>query len=224
MDLVLQPYIVAFIDLLGFTAMVKHDCENSQDKKKYINELYNIHKKTKEIKDQIDGLQVTQFSDSVVLAIPYSKIGFRNFIKVVADYQFSLLRSGILCRGGISYGKHFSSGDFLFSHGLIDAYYLESNVASTPRIVVSQELIDLIYPDNSQAPSNLLSVEDDNLYFINYLNAIDPEDNWRAIKNSIPSLFSSNPSIRSKQLWLIEYYNYLYPDNIVIQQSRFGRK
>ncbi|EMF8864378.1 hypothetical protein V4T84_003106 [Vibrio parahaemolyticus] len=222
MDILLQPYIVAFVDLLGFTAMVKHDCENSHDQQKYINALYDIHTKTKELKNQIEGLQITQFSDSVVLAIPYSKGGFVEFVKVVADYQFDLLSSGVLCRGGISYGKHYSSEDFLFSHALIDAYHLESKVASTPRILVSQELIDLIYPNNSQVPSDLLSVENDNMYFINYLNAGNPEDNWSAIEKSIPKVLSSIPSIRSKQLWVIDYYNHLYPNHIVIEQSRFG--
>lgn len=221
MAIELQQYIVAFVDLLGFTAMVKHDCEKPQEQQKFINALYEIHTKTKDIAGQMDGLQITQFSDSVVLAIPYSKEGFLKFIKVVADYQFDLLSSGVLCRGGISYGKHYSSGDFLFSHGLIDAYYLESKVASTPRIVVSQELIDLIYPDNSQYPSELLSIENDKVYFINYLRETSAQANWDAIKKSIPQILSLNPSIRSKQLWIIDYYNHLYPNDIIIEQSRF---
>lgn len=223
MNLELKNYFVAFIDLLGFSNMVNHDCERPNGEQKYFEILYNAYIETKEIKKTIEGLQVTQFSDSVVLALPYCKNDFQKFIKTVAEYQYKLLGSGILCRGGISYGKHFSIDEFLFSSGMIDAYKIESKVATTPRIVISKELIELLYPKYEDLPDDgLLIRENDSLYFVNYLNKASPEETWSAITKIVPGNFHVDFSIRNKQVWLIDYYNYIFPENIVRKVNRFG--
>lgn len=219
MGIELKTYIVAFIDLLGFSAMVKHDCESANGDQKYIESLYSIYLKTKELKKSIEGLQLIQFSDSVVLAIPYTHDNYLKIINVISDYQYDLLQSGILCRGGISYGKHFSTDDFLFSNGLIDAYRLESTVASTPRIVVSADLVELVNP--LHLTNEYLDMERDGVSFVKYLNGKDCEENWEAICSSISNELSDYPSIRSKQLWLIDYYNHKFPNNIHRNIHRF---
>ena len=219
MAIELKTYIVAFIDLLGFSAMVKHDCESANGDQKYIESLYSIYLKTKQLKESIDGLQLIQFSDSVVLAIPYTPDNYMKILNVISHYQYDLLQSGILCRGGVSYGKHFSTEDFLFSNGLIDAYRLESTVASTPRVVVSRDLVALVNP--AKSPNEYLEFERDGLCFVKYLNGASHADNWRAISNAIPEELSEFPSIRSKQIWLIDYYNHKFPDNIHKNILRF---
>ncbi|WP_209436738.1 hypothetical protein, partial [Pseudomonas gingeri] len=125
----LTNHFVAFIDLLGFGSMVSHDCESPENSQKYIDKLKETHRKTKELKGEIDGLQLTQFSDSIVLALPYDKRSFREFSTLVSNYQFELLKNGILCRGGISYGMHYYEDDFLFSNGLIHAYNIEKDIS-----------------------------------------------------------------------------------------------
>ena len=222
MNLVLNNHFVAFVDLLGFSNMVNYDCERPDGEQQYIEILYNAYIETKEIKKTIPGLQVTQFSDSVVLALPYCKNNFQNFIKTVAEYQYNLLKSGILCRGGISYGKHFSCDEFLFSSGMIDAYRIESEIANTPRIVISKELIELLYPKNENLPDGIFIRENDSLCFLNYFNSVSPEEAWAAIKRIIPDNLHVNSSIRNKQVWLIDYYNYIFPQNIVKKIDRFG--
>jgi hypothetical protein len=219
MSIELKTYIVAFIDLLGFSAMVKHDCETANGEQRYIESLHKIYLKTKKLKETIDGLQLIQFSDSVVLAIPYGKDNYTKFLKVISTYQYDLLETGILCRGGISYGKHFSTEDFLFSNGLIDAYRLESKVASTPRVVVSKELIELIPPSNNN--NEYLSQERDGVWFVKYLNGTDDES-WNAICLAISDDLSHNPSIRNKQIWLIDYYNHQFSGNVHKEIPRFS--
>lgn len=213
MAIELKEYIVAFIDLLGFTAMVQHDCERPNQDHHYIEALYAIHLKTKELKKTIPGLEITQFSDSVVLAIPYSQVNYIKVVEVISNYQYELLCSGILCRGGVSYGKHFSTEDFLFSNGMIDAYKIESTIASTPRVIISKELIDLVYPACELAISDHLILESDGLYFVNYMANGNAANNWVAICKSIPDQLSGVPSVRSKQIWLIDYYNHLFPES-----------
>lgn len=222
MAIELKEYIVAFIDLLGFSAMVQHDCESPDGEQRYIESLYAIHLKTKELKKTISGLQITQFSDSVVLAIPYNQENYIKVVEVISNYQFELLNSGILCRGGVSYGKHFSTEDFLFSNGMIDAYQIESTIASTPRVIVSKELIDLVYPSSYLSTGDHLILENDGLYFISYLNSGNADENWAAICKSIPEELSENPSIRSKQIWLVDYYNHQFPKSKQNDIRRFS--
>lgn len=210
----LTNYFVAFIDLLGFSSMVSHDCESPETAQKYIDKLKATHKKTKELKNEIDGLQLTQFSDSIVLALPYKKESFEDFSRLVATYQYELLQNGILCRGGISYGMHHYEDDFLFSSGLIHAYNIEKDVSVNPRIVVSKDLIDLLYTAPHLIPKEILTKESDGSYFINYLSNRDPQESWRSVNNIIPNNLAESPSIRGKQIWLINYYNHSFPDNI----------
>jgi hypothetical protein len=137
-------HFVAFLDILGFSNMVKFDFESSSQYKTYLNKLFQIYNYTSKLHDSNLDLNVMQFSDSIVLSVPFSKEFFSSFISVIAKYQYDLFCEGILCRGGIAYGKHFFQEGFLFSNGLIDAYKIESETAKHPRIVVSTDLIELI--------------------------------------------------------------------------------
>jgi hypothetical protein len=223
MSLDLKPHIVAFIDLLGFSGMVAHDCEKPAGEQKYIEALYGIHQKTKEITIKLEGMSLIQFSDSVVLSIPYSKDHFHKLCRIISDFQFDLLKSGILCRGGISYGKHFSTEDFLFSHGLIDAYTIESKIASTPRIVIGHDLAELVFDSLESVKSDVIIKENDGLLFIDYLNGDTLQDNRDIVDKCLPRSLSKNPSIRSKQLWLIDYFNHKHPENKIRHTDRFAQ-
>lgn len=218
----LKNHFVAFIDLLGFSSMVKHDCENPESAHKYIDKLKDIHSKTRELQKEIEGLQLIQFSDSVVLALPFNKDHFEAFSKLVSDYQFSLLENGILCRGGVSYGIHHFDKDFLFSNGLIHAYNIEKDIAIHPRIVVSEDLINLIYQSHEDIPDQLFSKENDGAFFINFLKNRNPATSEQAIRSTIPSRLSPTSSIRGKQIWMLEYYNHCFPESPFQKIPRFG--
>lgn len=212
MQVELKSYIVAFIDLLGFSSMVSHDCMTPNGDQKFIKALYECHIETKNLKKDHTNLQLIQFSDSVVFALPYSIDNYLTLIKLIADYQYNLLSKGILCRGGISYGKHFSTEDFLFSHGMIEAYRLESQVAVTPRVILSRELLDLVDPSIDKKIVTLpIYQENDGLFFINYFHGRPSQEVWLHVMKAIPSELSESPSIRNKQVWLIDFYNHSYP-------------
>lgn len=211
MPIELKQYLVAFIDLLGFSSMVAHDCETPNGEQKYIESLYDCHMETRGLKVEHPDLQLIQFSDSVVFALPYSIDNYISIVSMISDYQYNLLKKGILCRGGVSYGKHFFTEDFLFSNGMIEAYRLESQVALSPRVVISNDLIELVKPKlNTQGANVPLLFEQDGLWFIHYLSGRDSSETWGAISNVIPSELSSSSSIRSKQIWLIDYYNHSF--------------
>lgn len=222
MSIELKPYIVAFIDLLGFSAMVSHDCETPNGDQKYVESLHEVYTDTKKISNKLKDLQLMQFSDSITLAVPYSKENATSLINIVSDYQYNLLKKGVLCRGGISYGKHYSAEGFVFSKALIDAYEIESRFASAPRIVVSQNLLDLVAPLKTENPIPEVLLENDGLSFVHYLKDKDPSESWNAVEAIAPTGLHEKPSIRKKQIWLHQYYNATYPDQIKKDYPRFS--
>lgn len=223
MPIELKSYIVAFIDLLGFSSMVTKDCETPNGDQKYIESLYECHIETKILKNDHKDLQIIQFSDSVVFALPYSIENYISIIEMISNYQYNLLTKGILCRGGISYGKHFSTEDFLFSNGMIEAYKLESQVAITPRVVVSSELLELV-STRIETETVVLPIvqEHDGLWFINYLSGKTAQEVWSNILKIIPAELSKSPSIRNKQVWLVDFYNHAFPDDIHMAIQKFS--
>ena len=86
-------------------------------------------------------------------------------------------------------------------------------------MIISKDLIELLnYSDTS---NKYLTEERDGMFFVKYLNGKTHEENWQSIKKSIPNNISESPSIRHKQLWLIDYYNHEFPDNVHINTERF---
>ena len=222
MSLNLKTHIVAFIDLLGFSSMVSFDCEKPESERKYISKLYDVHTKTKKLSTTLPGMSLTQFSDSVVLSAPYSIDNFGSICQIISNFQYDLLCSGILCRGGVSYGKHFSTEDFLFSHGLIDAYNLESKLAQNPRVVISRSLLELVFGNTENVSHHLILEENDGLFFLDYLHGETTEECQRVLEDVLPEKLSENPSIRAKQIWMIDYFNSKYPERKIRESSRFS--
>lgn len=220
----LKSYIVAFIDLLGFSSMVAHDCATPNGEQKFIEALYECHVETKGLKSEHPDLQLIQFSDSVVLAFPYSIDNYKLLVRVISDYQYSLLGKGILCRGGVSYGKHFFTEGFLFSNGMIEAYRLESSVAVVPRVVISSELMDLVGPAINTSEIGMPIIrENDGIYFIDYLAGREMNEASNNISKVVPSDLNTSPSIRNKQIWMLDYYNYSFPGESNVVVPKFSR-
>jgi hypothetical protein len=113
----LKQHFVAFLDVLGFSHMVKSDLENGD--LAFLSKLFRCHQSAAQIFRDDPNCTITQFSDSILIARPYDAEGFEWFAKRVAEYQRLFLQEGLLCRGGIAVDRHFSNGSFTFSAGLI---------------------------------------------------------------------------------------------------------
>ena len=100
MALQLTSHFVAFIDILGFSEMVRSDCESSNSPK-YLELLYESHVRAAALlgKDLEAGL--IQFSDSIVFSRPFDLLSLGGFISAVATFQRSMLCDGLLCRGAL---------------------------------------------------------------------------------------------------------------------------
>jgi hypothetical protein len=220
-DFSLNYHYVCFIDILGFSNMVKSDCETPKGGEQYIEKLYHVHNDLL-VKDLVPGLNKIQFSDSVVLSAPFvnDKKQFEDFLVVVAKYQFSLFEENILTRGGIAHGKHFINDTFMFSYGLMEAYKLET-ISKYPRVLLSKDLVELIFPGKTFSSTSIIKQENDEEYFLDYFS-LGKEDE---IKHKIEEIISQNSpgeySIKPKVRWLIDYYNFKFPQNPITPTSRF---
>lgn len=206
MPLELKQHYVAFLDVLGFKDMVESDIKDNDHA--FLSKLFRCHQGAAAIFQDDPNCSITQFSDSIVVAKPYEDSAFDGFISSVAQYQRLLLDEGLICRGGIAVNKHFSNGTFTFSAGLIDAYMVESKSARYPRVVVSKEVLQLVFPGEAKL-SSLLIQEDDGQFFVDYIGItkrIRPKKLGVAIKDIVSGLLlSSNSSVREKGLWLAAY-------------------
>lgn len=205
MSAIMEIHFVAFLDILGFKSIV--DKEIATGSGKYLEKLFRCHHKCAEFFKSDPSLNIIQFSDSIVISRPYDASQFTSFIINIAEYQRYLLDEQLLCRGGVAINQHFTNGNFTFSAGLIDAYNVESQSARYPRIVISPDVVDLIYPNGH--PSIELIKEDDGLYFIDYIGITKkkrPHKLDKSIKEIVDSLKTSDvPSIREKGIWLANY-------------------
>lgn len=215
MTIELKHHYVAFLDILGFSNMVLSDI--GTDNPSNLGKLYSCHQRAAGIFSENPSCQITQFSDSIVLAMPYIRESFEWFARKVGEYQRLLLDEGLLCRGGIVINKHFNNGTFTFSAGVIDAYMLESTVARYPRVVISQDLLGLVYPDQPTLPDFIIK-EQDNIAFIDYLGITKNngrENLEQNISSIVDKLFSNvNTSLNEKGIWLSSYSDAVLGTNL----------
>jgi hypothetical protein len=216
----LSYHYVAFIDLLGFSAMVEADCNGPTNNIRYFPKLFDIHKTITTLTGMIPGSSLTQFSDCIVIAVPFGLQPFSEALGLIARYQFLLLQEGILCRGGISYGKHFQEHTFLFSEGLIRAYRIESEQAKYPRIVIDKDVIELVIQKEPQI-YDLMIEESDGAIFLDYLRFGPPKEVFAVVTRITAGLKKMHRRTREKHRWLREYYAYRFPESERFDCSRF---
>jgi hypothetical protein len=216
----LSYHYVAFIDLLGFSAMVEADCNGPSSGIRYFPKLFEIHKRITNLTEEISGSSITQFSDSIVIAVPFGLQPFSTMLNLIGQYQFLLLEEGILCRGGISYGKHFQQSSFLFSEGLIRAYRIESEQAKYPRIVVDRDVIELVVHKELEI-YDLLIEEADGAVFLDFLRFGDPKEVNVIVSKVTDGFQKLSGRAREKHRWLREYFGYRYPEQSGFDCSRF---
>ncbi len=249
-----EKRIIAFIDILGFKDLIK-ESEKDPTILKSIYEVLNYFKnwekseswnlKTIEIEEDAQKKGIvnfaisnksicTCFSDSIVVSIKISdgdiNALFSTLITNISYIGSYSIQKGILLRGAITIGNiiHQENG-ILLGQGFIDAYNLESKLASFPRIVVSDKLIgELNYPievkRNRYPYHQYLTRDKDGCVGFNQLKYFEVIQSWtemekdiiidalnnirKVIINGLDYSFE-HPSIHLKYQWLKDEYNTL---------------
>lgn len=215
MALELKSHFVAFIDILGFSEMVRADCELF-NAPKHLDRLYDSHVRASALLGQDLEAGLIQFSDSIVFSRPFDLPSLDGFISAVATLQQSMFCDGLLCRGGITFGKHFVKDRFMFSKGLIDAYKLESSLAKYPRILVSDNLLELANPTIDIKELEVMR-EEDGLFFVDYLSENKGRDKKYLIevtKKIIAESKNAGVGVQEKMRWLARYADHKLGSNL----------
>jgi hypothetical protein len=192
---------VAFLDILGFSEMVKRDCHSGGLPPTFLPLLSDALSQTRKL-NVAEGIRLVQFSDSIVLSLPYqrNRDTFCGFLKTISSLQHMLFERQILCRGGVAHGKHSESDEIYFSQALVEAYRIESQLAQNPRIVVSFDLLELFEPAGLP-----LITDKDGLTFVDFLRDVKPEDLSNLLKTLEVRLEKPSPSVASKARWIADY-------------------
>ena len=182
--------IVAFVDLLGFSADVESSWSEGDDSP--LSRLMRIKEAANRIPEQgifcyfpggtppfdprVHGARVHTISDSIVIcsALPPSgklndlTIAMTTVLQGVQTAWLAAIREGYTIRGALELGEIFWSKEETVGPALVRAYQLENKIAKTSRVILGplflKNLLDRMNDDWSAWPSSeWLSVSDDEL-------------------------------------------------------------
>ena len=223
--------IVVFIDILGFSNIVKSTTTIKkaegfiQKANTVLNNLKSalefIHKHFDELKLDYanSSIQLSQFSDSIVISVLENSKELIIIFKHLKLIQARLLNKyNILIRGGVVKGKLIHTNSLLLGPAMINAYNLESKCALSPRIVVDPKVkwsynkINKTETGEIIEKEKILKKDYDGTFYIDYFNYDlefysddNDEEYYRTICNLIKeNVENSDISIRMKYLWMRE--------------------
>jgi len=156
--------IVAFVDILGFGALVSSLSRNPElhGRLHYaLTYIKSYRESSRTGNTAHSNLEISVFSDSI--AISSEPLDAFPVIWACGWLHAQLLNSGILTRGGISIGPTIHEDDVLYGEGMLKAYKIESSAAVYPRIVVDPDLLPRL---SAGMKSNLLDQDSDGLWFV----------------------------------------------------------
>jgi hypothetical protein len=225
--------VVCFIDILGFEKVINKtllpDGKDDPAKIKLIyNTIMTIRKHLDIAESKITkSKMVTQFSDSVVISFRVNATSEVFFTLVDIQHILAeLVFKGMLCRGGIAFGKLLHTAKALFGPALNQAYKMESKAALYPRVILDESIIKLGAQHCS--PHHTPEIEEeyirqcvgkdsDGMFYIDYFASAygefdEPEIDFckylfELTKMTRAGLNSEDPGVRVKYSWLREKIN-----------------
>ncbi|MFC5683398.1 hypothetical protein ACYE2N_05630 [Flavobacterium sp. MAHUQ-51] len=197
--------IVAFMDILGFSAIIEE--YDSDESSNILNELHDTLEiaiklsieKMIDPKSQTDVkeyLEYRMFSDCICISLPFIEFGndfhiqFHSLSSIVKAYQLAMMQKGFFVRGGISIGSFYADKNMIFSGGLVKAYKLEQ-AAIYPIIAIDDNVIERLQHNFKENEKGLF-IKDTMLIYKNnqskiFLNPFDFLDNSTKYLNYLNS-------------------------------------
>ncbi len=141
-----EQRVVAFLDVLGWGSAVSNSETDSELRRCLLNAAWALaaHVQNYVESDTVEHPsrdEYSQFSDSLVVSFPYEAPNdLLRLVRLVSEFQTTLLLSGFLLRGGVTVGSLFHSREIVFGPAMNRAYALEHEVAVHPRVVIDPAL------------------------------------------------------------------------------------
>jgi hypothetical protein len=227
-----QQRFVAFVDILGFSDIVKRMAAEEHLFTTVRDALQKLSSQSRDLtqyrrkkrSEKRSDIRMTAFSDCYVLSESSSFSAWR-VLAAVQKLGADFLTEGILTRGAVLLGEAYHEGRVLFGQGVVDAYKSESEVAKYPRILVSAEVRKEVWGYHTGPTWNrgLLKPDVDGLWFVNLLTPslskwwllANPEtppvrSHLKQVREALIDAWKrakGNPAHESKVWWLIHRFN-----------------
>lgn len=204
-----EPRIVAFMDILGFSAIIEE--YDSDESSNILNELHDTLEiaiklsienmiDPKSQTDVKEYLEYRMFSDCICISLPFIEFGndfhiqFHSLSSIVKAYQLAMMQKGFFVRGGISIGSFYADRNMIFSGGLVKAYKLEQ-AAVYPIIAIDDNVIERLQHNFIENEKGLF-IKDTMLTYKNnqskiFLNPFDFLDNSTKYLDYLNSTFEN---------------------------------
>lgn len=222
-----ESRIVCFIDILGFSNLIKSTTDKSNEGVKNLNNicqalnLIDIFRKIMSEKLPIEDVKTTQFSDSLVISFPWNENNnsiLTAFMTIKYMQIYLIKEYNMLMRGGIVIGDVIHDDQLIVGPAMIAAYQLESKCAVSPRIVIDPKVsyrykkVLKKQSESEWSDNNIIHKDSDDTSYIDYFN-FDPKDNMFSGQEKLDyfkqlckivavNVESSDMSIRIKYLWM----------------------
>lgn len=174
----LTQQLCVFLDVLGFSAYVQNK-KGDEEAFLSIVESLKYARESLTLGEQLKLLKVKTFSDNIVIAVKYTNDleYFGSFLEFISGYQLAMIEHGFFCRGGLSLGDLVVDDNFIYGNALVEAYKLESEKASNPMVLISDDVVERARNSSHfYAVSSIMDksgngyfVNLDGLYYLNYL-------------------------------------------------------
>lgn len=219
---------VAFVDILGFKNIV-NDANNFEK----ILEIATMIKREKKSTDKLNKITnsndfvETYFSDSLIMSTDLRFGGFFYLLKQISFLMQLLAEFGMVARGGIAVGDLYHDGGIVFGPALVEAVFIEQNIAIYPRVVMTKNTFEecvRTYDDINDLEQrefylrgmvrNYKNEIDEEFFYVDYLgqnddseSICDYNDLMTKTKAIIENAFKSitDKHIREKYIWLKKY-------------------
>lgn len=225
-----EKKLVAFVDVLGFKNKTNQITANEKTTlhqnlisiKNYINNLNSQYNS-----DTPQQIKSFRFSDSCMFSAPLEKLN--KLLCIIYSMQLHFAANDFFMRGGVTYAEIYDRDDFFYGKGLNQAYKLESEKATYPRIILDPKIFNnwtnagSIPEYNLSELTSILRKDFDNIIYINFfappdehareyfnnINMNQHNENLIKIKANIDKNITAcrqDPSILAKYIWLLENY------------------
>ena len=233
----LSQYYLAYIDILGIKEAIKSD--KSEEYLNNIKELYELtysYIKANCPREYFFKADIKIFSDNIVIAMKKkehyefgapSDISSCYLMIFASFFQVLALKYSLLVRGSIVVDDLYIDETFIYGNALTEAYKLETELASYPRIIINPSNIHLFMKSDFQ--QKIINKDNSNIYYINpfecYFTYIPKEnilENLDIITRNLTAKLSkeNDNKMNQKICWFINMFNdfcirYGYKNNII---------
>lgn len=154
----MDTHLMFYVDLLGVrAAIIEQDHYRLDALTNLLHEIATLRGSFQVQEQPIESgrqfilrPEISTFSDHIVISFELEelkKLGGNEYFsgiitaeKLISSLALESLRLGMLIRGGATLGHLHHKGGVVFGPAMVEAYELESSVATYPRVVVSPDL------------------------------------------------------------------------------------